>query len=314
MQTVLVSGANGFVGRPLCSALERAGYRVRRCCRLASAAGQHDVAVGEIGPDTDWNAALSGVDAVVHLAARVHVMKDRAADPLAEFRRVNVAGTARLARAAASSGVRRFVYLSSIKVNGEATHGRPFSESDLPHPQDPYGVSKQEAEQALAQIGAETGLEVVVLRPPLVYGPGVKGNFLRLLQLVKKGMPLPLASIANRRSLLYVGNLADAVCACLSAPAAAGKTYLLCDSEEVSTPDLIRKLAQAMGRPSRLLPFPPVLFDIVSRLGGAAPIQRLTGSLQINSARIQQELSWHPPFSLDQGIRETVHWFAGQQS
>ncbi len=205
--TVLVTGANGFIGRALCDVLAASGRRVRKAVRMPVPGLPDAVAVGDIGPDTDWRTALEGVSGVVHLAARTHVLRETATDPLAEYRNINVAGTERLARSAAAGGVRRLVFVSSVKVNGERTEERPFTEDGAPRPDDAYGVSKWEAEQALSRIAAETGLEVVVLRPPLVYGPGVKGNFLRLMNLVARGVPLPFGAVDNRRSFIYTGNL-----------------------------------------------------------------------------------------------------------
>ena len=277
MIRVLVTGATGFVGRALCHALKMGGYAVREAVRNqppphpgplplrereAHQERDREVAVvGGIGPDTDWAAALAGTEVVVHLAARVHVMREAAADPLAAFRTVNLFGTENLARQAARAGVRRLVYLSSIKVNGESTafagtltpapspiegEGRTrFSESDEPHPQDPYALSKWQAEQALHAIAQDTGLEIVILRPPLVYGPGVKGNFLRLLQAVECGIPLPFGRVRNARSLIFIGNLIDAIMACMTRPQAAAQTYLVCDGEDVSTPELISRMAHA---------------------------------------------------------------------
>jgi len=261
-----------------------------------------------MGPGTDWTRALQGVDAVVHLAARAHVMQDSAADPLAAYRGINVLATHALARAAAQAGVRRFVYVSSIKVNGEST-GAPFSELDVPQPQDAYGRSKWEAEQSLREIATTTRLPVVILRPPLIYGPGVKGNFLSLLRAIDRGLPLPLAAIRNRRSLLYVGNLADALVLCLEHEAAAGQTYLVAD-DTVSTPDLVRQIAQALDRPARLVFVPPLLLRMAgAALGKSAAVARLLGSLEIDSSRIRRELGWLPRTGIAQGLGETARWY-----
>jgi nucleoside-diphosphate-sugar epimerase len=306
-ETVLVTGASGFVGTALCAALEAAGRPFRRAVRSAAPASA--VAVGDIGPATDWRAALEGVRCVVHLAARTHVLADAAADPLAEYRRANVDATLRLARQAAAAGVRRLVFMSSIKVNGESSR-RPYTEADPPRPEDAYGISKWETEQALAALAAASGLEVVVLRPPLVYGPGVKGNFLRLMRLVARGTPLPLASIDNRRSLIHVGNLADAVVAAIDAPGAAGRTYLAADGEDVSTPGLIRAIAEALGTRARLLPCPGTLLGLGAALAGRrAEAERLTGSLQVDATRLRRELGWHPRVTLAEGLAETARWF-----
>jgi nucleoside-diphosphate-sugar epimerase len=306
---ILVTGAGGFIGRALCDALATAGRPLRRVARARDATLPDAVAVGDIGPATDWRAALEGARCVVHLAARTHVMRESAADPLAEYRRANVEATARLAREAAAAGVRRLVFMSSIKVNGESTT-RPYTEADPPRPEDAYGVSKWETEQALAVIAAATGLEVVVLRPPLVYGPGVKGNFLRLMRLIARGVPLPLASVANRRSLIYVGNLADAVVAAIDAPGAAGRTLLAADAEDLSTPDLVRAIAHSLGTRARLLPCPPALLNLGAALvGRRAVAARLTGSLQVDASALRRELGWRPRAALAQGLEETARWF-----
>jgi len=277
--------------------------------RARDAAFPDAVAVGDIGPATDWRAALEGARCVVHLAARTHVMSESAADPLAEYRRANVAATVRLAREAAAAGARRLVFMSSIKVNGESTQ-RPYTEADPPRPEDAYGVSKWETEQALAGVAAATGLEVVVLRPPLVYGPGVKGNFLRLMRLVARGVPLPLASVANRRSLIYVGNLADAVVAAIDAPGAAGRTLLAADAEDLSTPDLVRAIARSLGTRARLLPCPPALLNLGAALAGRRAVAaRLTGSLQVDASALRRELGWRPRATLAQGLEQTARWF-----
>ena len=309
---MLVTGANGFVGQALCAELLRRGYAVRGAVRTASIANLvFSNVVGEIGADTDWSATLDGVEVVIHLAARVHVMRDTVTDPLAEFRRVNVAGTEHLARCAAAGGVKRLVYVSSIKVNGEETHEEEkFSAADEPAPLDPYGVSKWEAEQALHRVAQETGLEVVIVRPPLVYGPGVKGNFAQMLSVVAKGMPLPFASVHNRRSLIYVDNLADALIVCASHPVAAGQTYLVSDGEDISTPDLLRQLAAAMGVSSRLFPCPSAWLRLAGKLAGKSQqLERLLGSLQVDGDKIRRDLNWMPPYSLQQGLRATAEWY-----
>jgi nucleoside-diphosphate-sugar epimerase len=255
--------------------------------------------------------ALAGADAVVHLAARVHVMKDSAADPLAEFRRVNTDATLALGRAALRGGVRRFVFLSTIKVNGERTESRSFTERDAPAPVDAYGVSKWEAEQGLGQLG----LDLVVLRPPLVYGAGVKGNFLRLMKLVARRVPLPLGGVANHRSLIYVGNLASAIeCAVRVEPGVRG-TFLVSDGADLSTPDLIRRLGEAMGRPARLFPLPPALLGALGRaVGRGDEIARMIESLRVDCSAARRELQWEIPFTIEQGLKETADWFARRRS
>lgn len=309
--TVLVTGANGFVGRAVCAALRRTGHAVTPAVRRAQDLAQEQV-IGEIDAQTDWRAALAGVESVVHLAARVHVMRDTIADPLAQYRAVNVAGTLNLARQCAAAGVRRFVFVSSVKVNGEE-RAAPYTEADTPAPEDAYALSKWEAEQGLRQIAAETGLEVVILRPPLVYGPGVGANFLALLRVVACGMPLPLGAIDNRRSLIYVGNLAAAILCCLEHPAAAGKTFLVSDGEDVPTPGLVRRMAAVLGQPVRLLALPVPLLRFAARLAKKSALAiRLFDSLTVDSSAIRRELGWSPPFTLDEGLRETAAWYLSQ--
>lgn len=306
----LATGANGFVGSALCEALSAHGYKVRGAVRSAKTTVEkcEREIIGQFDDKINWGNALVGMDVVIHLAARVHVMQDESSDPLAEFRKVNVAGTENLARQAARAGVKRLVYVSSIKVNGEATEGvRKFSELDASVPQDPYGVSKYEAEQALHRVAAETGLEVVIVRPPLVYGAGVKGNFAQMLNVLAKGIPLPFASVNNRRSLIYVGNLVDALILCATHPAAAGQTYLVSDGDDVSTPELLRELGDAMGHPARLLPCPQALLKLAGRLTGKADqVERLLGSLRVDSDKIRRELGWTPPYTPQQGLQLTV--------
>ena len=308
---ILVTGVNGFVGRPLAAELLRFGHAVVGALRQIERRpqlpeGVEPVAIGTIYAGTDWKAALVGCDVIVHLAARVHVMVDEASDPLAEFREVNTLGTLNLARQAAQAGVKRFVFISSIKVNGEG-RDESYREADAPAPEDAYAISKWEAEQGLQRIAQETGLEIVILRPPLVYGPGVKANFLRLMRMVERGWPLPLGAIRNRRSLLYLGNFVDAIRLCVEHPAAAGQTFLLDDGAPVSTPQLIRALARAMGRPARLLAVPVgVLERAGALLGRRKAVARLTGSLCVDSSAIRSRLGWKPPFSMEAGLVATV--------
>lgn len=302
---ILVTGANGFVGRALCGYFDVREHVTVPIVRRGSGY-PGEIVVGDLCSDTDWGSALTGCDVVVHLAARVHVMRDLAEDPLAHYRETNTDATLNLARQAAQAGVKRFIFVSTIKVNGEGRE-TPYREADVPVPEDAYAVSKWEAEQGLRRIAQETGLEVVILRPPLVYGPGVKANFLNLMKTVKKGWPLPLASIHNRRSLLYLGNFIDAIQLCVEHPAAAGQTFLLDDGETVSTPDLIRAVARAMGRPARLLPVPVGALKLAgSLLGKRAAVVRLTGSLFVDSAAIRTRLGWTPPFSMEAGLAATV--------
>lgn len=266
------------------------------------------VVVGEIDAATDWTRALQGIECVIHLAAPADAPVAREA--LALYRQVNVAGSERLADQAAAAGARRLVYLSTIKANGESTHARPFTEDDLPQPETDYGRSKLEAEQILLNKGRKTGLEVVILRPPLVYGPGVRGNFLRLMKLVARRWPLPFASLRNRRSMIYIGNLVDAIHQCVQTRSGAGKTYLVSDGTDVSTPKLVRALAEALGVAPRLFPFPPsLLAQGAALLGKREEAARLLGSLQVDSSRIRRELGWQAPYTMEEGLAETARWF-----
>jgi nucleoside-diphosphate-sugar epimerase len=310
----LVTGASGFVGRALCRHLLALGAEVRGTLLAwesqdALPPGVAPTLVEPLQEETSWCDAVEGVDTVIHLAARVHIMADPAADPLTEFVKVNTEGTRRLAREAAQAGVRRLVFVSTVKVNGEE-NAEPYTELSPANPTDPYGISKWQAEQALREVEAQTGLEVVVVRPTLVYGPGVKANFLNLMKVLRSGMPLPLASVANRRSLIYLGNLVDALAVCASHPGAAGRTFLVSDGEDVSTPQLLRQLSGALGLPARLFHFPTPLMQITGKLSGrSAQVERLTGSLAVDSSRIRSELGWQPPFSLQDGLKTTAAWF-----
>ena len=310
---LLVTGAGGFVGRPLCRELAHRGYRVRAAMRTRGqlSADGETVTVGDVDAATKWADALKGVDTVMHLAARVHVMKDKSADPLTEYLKVNLYGTSNLAQQAASAGVKRLVYVSTVKVNGEQTsEERPYIESDVPDPQDPYAVSKLQAEEVLHSISVETGLEVVIVRPPLVYGPAVKGNFFSLLAAIDKGVPLPLAGANGLRSMVYVGNLVDALVACATQPAAAGQTYLVSDGEDVSTAMLVEKLSHALGRNSRSFYLPPGLLRAAAIvLRRTEQVDRLFGSLRVNDQKLRTELGWAPPYTMEQGLRATADWY-----
>lgn len=309
---VLVTGATGFTGPPVCRHLRDKGHEVIAATRrqqVPDGAASCRV-VGEIDGETDWLAALADVDAVVHLAGRAHIMNDTADDPLAAFRQVNRDGTLRLAQQAAEAGVRRLLFLSSIKVNGEETGDGPYTEAVRSTPADAYGLSKWEAEEGLREIARSTGPEVVILRPPLIYGPEVKANFLTLLRLCRRGLPLPLGSVRNARSLLYVGNLADAIHQAMIQPKAANKTFLLRDGDDLSMPDLLRRISAAMGRKACLLPFPVSLLTVAAGLTGRGEmVRRVTGSLCLDDSLIRQELDWQPPFTVEQGLQATVDWF-----
>lgn len=296
---ILVTGAKGFVGRHLCRALGERGYKVRGTLRAdppPPAGGIEYMASGDIGPETDWRPCLGGVEAVVHAAARVHVPRGREADPMATYRRVNVAASLRLARQCAEAGVRRFVFLSSIKAG----------KADRAPDRAPYGISKLEAEGALAALARETGLELVILRPPLVYGPDAAANFALLARAVAKGLPLPLGSIRNRRSFIYVGNLCSAILACLEHPEAPGGVFELSDGPPVSTPDFVRALGRALGRPARLLPCPPPLLRALGRAVGWGPAaESLTRDLVAEDGPIRTRLGWRAPLSMEEALAAT---------
>ncbi|CAN1531226.1 WcaG Nucleoside-diphosphate-sugar epimerases [Methylophilaceae bacterium] len=266
------------------------------------------VEVGDLDANTDWSVALTGVTSVVHTAARVHVMKDQTADPLAEFRRVNVAGTLNLARQASAAGVKRLVFVSSVKVNGEQTQiGQPFTEKDVALPLDPYGISKYEAEEGLRRIAKETGMEVVIIRPVLVYGPGVKGNFLSMMRWLHKGIPLPFGAINNARSVVALDNLVDFIITCMHHPAAANQTFLVSDEVGISTTQLLQYTASAMGVKSRLIPVPALMIQVSAKLLGKGEVaQRLCGNLQVDISKARKLLGWVPPISVKEGLRNTV--------
>jgi len=305
---VVVTGANGFVGTALCDTLEAFAYEVVPAVRSKSRL-PNEVVIGNLDVSTDWRSVLTACDAVVHLAASVHMMHDVAEEIMAPYRATNTEATLNLARQAAQAGVKRFVFISTIKVNGEG-RDTPYRETDIPAPQDAYAISKWDAEQGLRQIARATGLQVVVLRPPLVYGQGVKANFLRLMQLIYQGWPLPLGAIYNRRSLLYLSNFVDAIRLCIEHPAAAGQTFLVDDGQTVSTPDLVREIAKAMHRPARLIPVPLSLLQLAGWMTGrSAAVSRLTGSLSVDSQAIRSQLNWQPPYSMQAGLAETVAAF-----
>ena len=308
--SLLITGGTGFVGQHLVSALMQRKWPFQIAVRSQAENSAHPqcISVGDINAHTAWFHALEGVSDVVHLAARVHITQETSTDAYAAFRAVNTEGTLNLARQAAAAGVRRFVFLSSVKVNGEASP-HAYLETDTPAPEDAYAVSKWEAEQGLWEISAQTGMQIVILRIPLVYGPGVAANFLQLLQTVNKGWPLPLRGIENRRSLLYIGNLVDAIRVVLEHPDAANKLYLLSDGQDVSTSQLIELIAQALNKPPRLFAMPRGLLRAVAGvLGKSSAVDRLLGSLSMNITKIERELKWEPPFSMQQGLAQTAHW------
>jgi nucleoside-diphosphate-sugar epimerase len=266
------------------------------------------VEVGDLETNTNWSEALIGVSSVVHTAAHVHVMKDRSVDPLAEFRRVNVASTLNLAQQAAAAGVKRFVFISSIKVNGELTQiGQPFTEKDRTAPVDAYGISKFEAEVGLRRIAKETGMEVVIIRPVLVYGPGVKGNFLFMMRWLYRGIPLPFGAINNARSFVALDNLVDLIITCLHHPAAANHTFLVSDGQDISTTQLLQYTSSAMGVSSRLIPVPALMIQAAAQLLGKGEVaQRLCSNLQVDISQTRQLLGWVPPISVKEGLRRAV--------
>ena len=306
---VLVTGARGFIGKSLCKELILQNMLVLAAIRDdEQIAGVECRLVGNIDDTTDWSKALNGIDVITHLAARVHVMSDSALDPIAEFRKVNVDATLYIAQQAAKAGVKRFIFISSIKVNGEHTEiGMPFTEVDGANPQDAYGVSKFEAEQGLMQIAQQTGMELVIIRPPLVYGAGVKANFANMMRTVKRGVPLPFGAIHNRRSFVYVGNLVDLIIKCIDHPAAVNQVFLVSDGQDLSTTELLQGCAEALGINSRLIPIPQKLVQACAiLLGKRALAQRLCGSLQVDITKTRELLGWTPPFSVADGLRATA--------
>jgi len=300
-----VTGANGFVGSALCDFLDSNGEKVVRLVRRAKSDTERSV--GNVGPTTHWSSILESCQGVIHLAARVHVMQDTASDPLTEFRRVNTAGSLHLAEQAAKAGVKRFIFLSTAKVLGDS--GR-FSISNTPTPPDPYSISKLEAEMGLQELGQQRGMEVVILRPPLIHGPGVKANFYNLMRTVDRGWPLPLGAVYNRRSLIFLNNLLDAIKAVMYSPKAPGKTYLLSDAEVISSAELVRSMALALGRKPRLLNIPPKLIKVAALITQKNAIaDRLLGDFELDTTPIKEELNWNPPFTLSQGMIETAQWY-----
>jgi nucleoside-diphosphate-sugar epimerase len=314
MPSVLITGATGFIGRALCGLMMARGYHVRGTVRLGKyredlPTGIETYPVVSISASTDWQGSLKGKDLVVHLAAPAHIREAAIAHQRTSFHDVIVGGTEHLAGIAAAAGVKRFIYISSVKVNGEGKL-LPYTERDTPAPLDTYGITKWEAEQALQDISAKTDLEIVIIRPPLVYGPGVKANFLQLMKWAASGIPLPLGSIHNRRSMIYLGNLLDAIMTCAIHPEASGEVFLVSDDYDISVPELIRALTDAMGKKSKLLPFPVGFLKTAGKLTGKAnDMDKLTGSLVVDISKIKNLLHWKPPFTFEEGIRETVESF-----
>lgn len=310
MSRILVTGAGGFVGSRLCAVLTARGIAFVPTYRQARAESPDGVAVGAIDAFTNWMGALQDVDAVVHLAARVHVMDDQSADPLLAFREANVAVTMNLARQAVSAGVRRFIFVSSVKVNGEESKNRAFTAADIPAPLDPYGISKHEAEIALRELSRVSGIEVVIVRPPLIYGPGVRANFLRLMMLAQKGLPVPFGAVRNQRSLVALDNLVDFLLTCCRHPRAAGEIFLVSDDHDVSIGELHSMLATSMGRKVLSVPVPVGLIrGVAALLGKSAAANRLVGSLQVDISASKSLLGWTPPVSMVAAVQETVAHF-----
>ncbi|HDR9757458.1 TPA: UDP-glucose 4-epimerase family protein [Burkholderia cepacia] len=319
MSHLVISGANGFVGRAACRRALEAGHTVTALVRRPGGCIDgvrewvHD-ATDFDGLNAQWPADLTP-DCVIHLAARVHVMRDKSPDPDAAFDASNVVGTLRLAEAARNHGVRRIVYVSSIKAIGEDDGGTPLSEDAKPNPQDAYGRSKLRAERQLAQFGASVGLDVVVVRPPLVYGPAVRANFLRMMDAVASGWPLPLGSVSARRSIVYVENLADALLQCATDPRAAGECFHVADNDVPTVSGLLRVIGDALGKPVRLLKVPPAMLRAVGRLTGrSAAVERLTGSLQLDTGRIGRVLGWQPPYTTREGLEATAAWYRSRDT
>ncbi|WP_250657408.1 UDP-glucose 4-epimerase family protein [Alkalimarinus coralli] len=311
---ILITGGTGFLG----GAVARSLSSNNQCNLVATVRKEQEIAEGikhvpveEIDGSTVWSEAVAGCEVVIHCAARVHVMDDSAVDPLTEFRTVNTDGTLNLAKQAAEAGVKRFIFVSSIKVNGEYTiAGAPFKPDDVHVPADPYGLSKYEAEVGLRKLSQETGMEVVIIRPPLVYGNGVKGNFVSMMRWLKKGIPLPLGAISNQRSLVSLDNLVDLIKVCIAHPKAANETFLVSDDNDISTTRLLSKLAGGLGAPNRLLPVPVVMLNVCALLLGKKDIaQRLLGSLQVDISKTKSLLEWAPPYTVDESLKKTSQSF-----
>lgn len=316
---ILVTGATGFVGSRLLWLLSEKNFKISAVSRRLFSGLPSSVnsrMVENIDSDTDWGTILQGVNIVIHTAARVHLLEDKVPDPLSEFRKVNVGGTLNLALQSARAGVKRFIFISSIKVNGEATEpGRPFSEVVDAVPVDPYGLSKYEAEKRLHDLAIETGMEIVIIRAPLVYGAGVRANFKTMMNWLVSGVPLPLGEINNRRSLLALDNLVDFISICITHPAATNQTFVISDGHDLSTPELLRLLGEALGKPACLFRVPVSWIKLVASLIGKQNIsQRLCSSLQVDISKAKNLLNWKPPVSVEEGLRIAAIGFLDEKN
>lgn len=313
--SILITGGDGFLGKALALSAIAAGLKVRVSVRKKSK--ELDSCpplflISNLDSSTEWGAALAGVKTIVHCAARVHVINERSHDPLMLYRKVNVDGTLNLAHQAVLAGVKRFIFISSIKVNGEGTDpGKAFTEGDIPNPADYYAQSKYEAELGLRKISLETGMEIVIIRPPLIYGPGVKANFLSMIKMLQKSIPLPFGGITNnRRSFVFIGNLVDMILTCINHPAAASQVFLVSDGEDLSTARLLEKMSLALDRPPKLIAVPVFLIKLMTWLVGRSDIfKRLCGSLQVDIRKSRCKLGWSPPIGVDEGLRQTAAYF-----
>ena len=317
MNKILITGSTGFVGQKLCKKLISDNYSIREAVRSNSEKqlGKKEIFnVGEIDKSTNWSASLQDIDCVIHCAARAHVMNENKLDTLATYRKVNVDGTRNLAEQCAKAGVKRLIFLSSIKVNGEKTKvSFSFRHDDNPKPEDAYGISKWEAELALQQVSKKYGIEIVIIRAPLVYGPNVKGNFLKLINIAARRIPLPISRINNIRSFVGIENLIDLISCCIKHPAAAGKIFLVSDNKDMSTPELIKKIGKAMGKSQYFIPLPVSILQFLGAIiGKSSEIERLVSNLQMDCNNTFEVLGWRPPVNPDDAILETIKWYLNQ--
>lgn len=316
--TILLTGVTGFLGSAITLQLSQQGYSLTtamRCIDHTIPSIIQQKFIGDLLPNTDWTEIFNNINTIIHLAARAHILKDQATNPLATFRETNTYATLNLAQQAANAGVRRFIFISSIGVNGNQTYAEPFTAEDTPNPAEPYAQSKHEAEIGLRQIAIETGMEVVIIRPPLVYGANAPGNFGQLIKIVARGIPLPLGNIHNQRSLIALPNLIDLITTCIDHPAAVNQTFLVSDGEDLSTTELLQRLSHALGKPAHLLPIPQSWLETtLTLLGKRAIAQRLCGNLQVDISKTRDLLGWTPPISVDEALRQTAQTYLQQQS